>query len=112
MRLKQSDTVLGWQSHSPAIVVSCIQNYSNCRLRQIPEQERVKPGVQQFLAIADKATQPEQPCAIYEYRTKKDRDRCSNCRSKSFKCLNYPPGNGRCKCEAYQVSACGTRNIR
>ena len=77
MRLKQSDTVLGWQSHSAAIMVSRIQNYSNCRLRQIPDQEWVKPGVQQFLAITDKATQPEQPCAIHEYRARKDRDRCS-----------------------------------
>ena len=59
MRLKQSDTVLGWQSHSAAIMVSSIQNYSNCRLRQIPEKERVKTGVQQLFAIADKATQPE-----------------------------------------------------
>ena len=77
MRLKQSDTVLGWQSHSAAIMVSSIQNYSNCRLRQIPEKERVKTGVQQLFAIADKATQPEQPCAIHEYRAQKDRDRCS-----------------------------------
>ena len=65
--------------------------------RQIPEKERVKTGVQQLFAIADKATQPEQPCAIHDYRTQKDRGRCSERRPKSLQCLNNPPGGGRRK---------------
>jgi|TARA_R110000744_G_scaffold64065_19_gene131851 hypothetical protein len=99
------------RSNTAPILEPCIQHHSNCRLGQISKQERVKPGVHQFFSIADKAAQPEEPCAVHKHGTEKYSDSCSECRLKPSQLLNHPSSGSRCECEPNQVSACGAGNI-